>query len=432
VKKKLTIMAFETYVISWNVTKRCGLRCEHCYLDASYLSGEATDELSLAECRVLIGQMAEINPQACLILTGGEPLLRPDIFDIASCAAAKGFMVVVGSGGNMIDDAIARRLVQSGVKGVGVSIDSLDPEVHDRFRGVPGALKGTLEGIEALKREGLDFQVQTTVSTKNMGEIKEILKFAHGLGAAAFNCFFLVCTGRGEELTDITPEQYEETLKFLYHVHGKYPGMMVRAKCAPHFKRVAYQADPESPLLKGYVGGCRAGTNYCRISPDGEVTPCPYMAKSAGNVRDRSFAGIWRSAPIFEGLRRPKYNGKCEDCEFKLLCGGCRARALANTGDCMGEDSWCVYQPEKGGKKVENIATEIQFDLAPSEEAGEGGPRWSAEASERLGRIPFFARPIAKKGVEDYALKNGVSVITPELMDKVREKFSSSFGKRMK
>ncbi|MBI5185233.1 MAG: radical SAM protein [Nitrospinae bacterium] len=425
-------MAFETYVISWNVTKRCGLRCEHCYLDAYSLSGETADELSLDECRVLIGQMAEINPQACLILTGGEPLLRPDIFDIASCATAKGFMVVVGSGGNIIDGAMARRLSQSGVKGVGVSIDSLDPETHDRFRGVPGALNGTLQGIEALKREGLDFQIQTTVSTRNINEIGSIIKFAHELGAVAFNCFFLVCTGRGEELTDITPEQYEEVLKFLYNAHGKYPGMMVRAKCAPHFKRVAYQADPDSPLLKGYVGGCRAGTNYCRISPEGEVTPCPYMSKSAGNVRERSFAEIWRSSSLFGSLRRPKYNGKCEDCEFKLLCGGCRARALAKTGDCMGEDFWCVYNPEKGGAQVVNIATEIQFDLVQGQQSKNNGPRWTVEAEDRLKRVPFFARSIARRGVEDYALSNGIPVITPELMDKVREKFSSSFGKRIK
>ncbi len=429
-------MAFETYVISWNVTKRCSLRCEHCYLDASYLTGDKTDEFSLEECNKLIDQMAEINPQACLILTGGEPLLRPDIFGIASYATEKGFMVVMGSGGNLIDDSIAKRLKDSGVKGVGVSIDSLDPAVHDSFRGVPGAFAKTMSGIESLKRVGLDFQIQTSVSTRNINEIPALVDFANEQGAVAFNLFFLVCTGRGEEVTDISPEQYEETLKFLYQIHGKYPGMMVRAKCAPHFKRVAYQCDPDSPLLKGYVGGCRAGTNYCRISPEGEVTPCPYMPTKTGNVRTENFADIWKGSPLFAGLRQPQYNGKCEDCEFKLLCGGCRARALAESGDSMGEDSWCVYQPEKGKKKVINIATEIQFDLDQEngEEEGQGkdGPQWSADAEERLKKIPFFARPIAKRGMVDYAEKNGIDLITPELMDKVREQFSSSFGKRFK
>ena len=425
-------MSNDLYVISWNVTKRCGLRCAHCYLDASYLSGDQTDELSTGEALRLIDQIAEVSPQACLILTGGEPLLRPDIFEIASHADAQGFMVVMGSGGNLIDDAVAGKLVASGVKGVGISIDSLNSEAHDRFRGVPGAFEQTLKGIEALKRAGMDFQIQTTVSTANVEEVPRLIEFAHDLGATAFNLFFLVCTGRGEEMTDISPEQYEKTLQYLYGVHGKYPDMMVRAKCAPHFKRVAYQADPESPLLKGYVGGCRAGTNYCRISPEGEVTPCPYMSPSAGNVKKTSFAEIWINSPLFAGLRSPQYNGKCEDCEFKLLCGGCRARALAKSGDAMGEDFWCVYQPEKGKKKVINIATEIQFNLEEEgqEEKGDG-PEWSPEAQERLKKIPFFARTLARRGVEDYARRNGISRITPELMDKVREKYSSSFGKRM-
>ncbi len=428
-------MAFETYVISWNVTKRCALRCEHCYLDAATLSGERTDELSLEECRKLIDQMAEINPQACLILTGGEPLLRPDIYQIASYASEKGFMVVVGSGGNLINDEIAERLVQSGVSGVGVSIDSPHPHIHDRFRGVPGAFEKTLSGIESLKKAGMDFQIQTTVSKKNITDIPRMIDFAHELGATVFNLFFLVCTGRGEEMADISPEQYEETLSFLYKNHGKYKDMMIRAKCAPHFKRVAYQADPESPLLKGYVGGCRAGTNYCRISPEGEVTPCPYMTISAGNVKEKSFTEIWRDSDIFGSLRQPKYHGRCEDCEFKLLCGGCRARALVETGDYMGEDFWCVYQPEKGEKKIINIATEIQFGLdqeSESEKMESQGLRWTPEAEERLKKIPFFARPIAKRGMVDHALKNKIRVITPELMDQVREKFSSSFGRRMK
>jgi len=313
-----------------------------------------------------------------------------------------------------------------------VSVDSLDPTVHDRFRGVPGAWKKTLKGIKALKKAGMDFQIQTTVSSRNIHEIREILDFSHWMGAAAFNLFFLVCTGRGEEMTDITPEQYEKTLKLLYEVHGKYPGMMVRAKCAPHFKRVAYEADHDSPLLKGYVGGCRAGTNYCRISPEGEVTPCPYMSVSAGNVREESFAEIWRESPLFGAMRNPQYHGKCEDCEFKLLCGGCRARALAETGDYMGEDLWCVYQPKKDGSKVINIATEIQFalDRDPGDEREGKGSVWTPEAEDRLRKVPFFARSIAKRGIEDYVSKRGITEITPELMDKVREKFSSSFGRR--
>ena len=427
-------MAFETYVISWNLTKRCNLQCAHCYLDASFLNGEVVEELSFAECRKLINQMAEVNPHACLILTGGEPLLREDIYDIASYANNKGFMVVMGTNGLLLNDITVPKMLDAGIKGIGVSLDSLRPEVHDRLRGITGSWERTIKGIEAAKRHNLDFQIQTTVTKENFDEIQGMLDFSHKLGATGFYLFFLVCTGRGEKMTDITPEQYEEILSQVYKAHGNYQGMMVRAKCAPHFKRIAYQMDQSSPLLKGYVGGCRAGTNYCRISPEGDITPCPYMPNSVGNVRNLSFNEIWSNSELFQEFRYPKYQGKCEYCEFKLLCGGCRARALAVNNNAFGEDPWCSYEPKKGNTHVINIATAIQFGLedtpAKKDTKGNNEVIWTEEAQERLKKIPFFARGIAQQGLEKHAEENDIKLITPELMDELRSKFAASFGGR--
>lgn len=426
-------MAFETYVISWNLTKRCNLRCSHCYLDASFLSGDVVDELSYRECEKLIDQMAEVNPNACLILTGGEPLLRKDIYDITSYANDKGFMVVMGTNGLLLNDITVPKMLDAGIKGIGVSLDSIHSDVHDRLRGLSGAWDKTIKGIESAKKHNLDFQIQTTVTKENFDEIPEMIEYSHKLGATGFYLFFLVCTGRGEKMTDITPEQYEEILTYVYKVHGNYDGMMVRAKCAPHFKRIAYQANQNSPLLKGYVGGCRAGTNYCRISPEGEITPCPYMPNSVGNVKKQNFKDIWTNSALFNQLRNPQYEGKCEYCEFKLLCGGCRARALAVDDNAFGEDPWCSYEPVKGNKHVINIATAIQFGLQDNSsqtDAGANGVTWTKEAEERLKKIPFFARGIAKQGLEKHAQKNNIKLITPEIMDELRSKFAASFGGR--
>ncbi len=427
-------MSFEPYVISWNLTKRCNLRCSHCYLDASFLSGDIVDELSLAECRKLIDQMAEVNPNACLILTGGEPLLREDIYEIASYANNKGFMVVMGTNGLLLNDTTVPKMLDAGIKGIGVSLDSIHPEVHDRLRGLPGSWEKAVKGIETAKKHNLDFQIQTTVTKENFEEISEMIDFSHKLDATGFYLFFLVCTGRGEKMSDITPEQYEEVLSYVYKVHGNYNGMMVRAKCAPHFKRIAYQIDKNSPLLKGYVGGCRAGTNYCRITPEGEITPCPYMPGGVGNIKNLSFNDIWSDSELFQQLRHPKYEGKCEYCEFKLLCGGCRARALAESNNVLGEDPWCSYEPEKGNKHVINIATAIQFGLenksSHENTDNSNGLSWTPEAQERLKKIPFFARGIAKQGLEKHAIENNIKLITPELMDDIRSKFASSFGGR--
>ncbi len=409
-----TVDDFKPYLVALNLTKRCNLKCAHCYLDATTKSAGGDDELTTDECVRLIDQIAEVNKGCLLVITGGEPLVRPDILDIARYAVKLGFMVVFGTNGMLIDDRMATQLVEIGVMGVGISIDSLDPQKHNAFRGVPGAWEAAVAGIEASKRNGLQFQVHFSAQPMNYQELPAVVEWAHGLGARVLNVFFMVCTGRGEELTDITPAQYEEVLGFLVKCQDDYQGMLIRARCAPHFKRLAYEKDPNSPITKatGYMGGgCLAGTNYARVTPNGEVTPCPYMPLSAGNVREKSFVDLWEKSDIFNSFRYPQLKGKCGDCEYSDICGGCRARPYVDHGDWLDEDQWCLYTP-KGGEKIK-----VAFNV---EEASV--LQWDDAASLRLSRIPYFLRAMVKKGVEKHARENGITTVTIELMEELRKK----------
>jgi radical SAM protein with 4Fe4S-binding SPASM domain len=408
-----TVDDFKPYLVALNLTKRCNLRCSHCYLDATTKASGSLDELSTEECYRLIDQIAVVNRGCLLVITGGEPLTRPDTLDIARYAVNQGFMVVLGTNGMLISDQLARTLVDIGVQGVGISIDSLDPQKHDAFRGLPGAWEGAMAGIEACKRNGLQFQVHFSVQPMNYQELPAVVEWAHGLGARVLNVFFMVCTGRGEELTDLTPAQYEEVLAFLVSIQDRYQDMLVRARCAPHFKRLAYERDPNSPITKatGYMGGgCLAGSNYARVTPNGDLTPCPYMPLIAGNIRQQSFVDLWERSEIFRSFRYPQLKGKCGTCEYSEICGGCRARPYVDHGDWLDEDQWCLYMP-KGREKV-HVALN-------TEEAFTG--TWEEAAHARLARIPYFLRAMVKKGVERYAREHGITVITVELMEELRK-----------
>ncbi|MBI4664969.1 MAG: radical SAM protein [Nitrospinae bacterium] len=404
-------MTFLPYAVSWNLTSRCNLSCAHCYMDAGARAAGEGEELSTQEALAVVEQIASVNPGAVLILTGGEPLLREDIFEIASRAAGLGLITVVGTNGTLLDAKMAAALKISGVTGVGVSIDSIEPGRHDGFRGAPGAWARSVEGLINARDAGLDIQVQTTPRPGNTAEIPLIAEWAHRMGARAFNLFFLVCTGRGEKMTDISPEEYERILTWASDARAEYPGMMIRPKCAPHFKRIMAQADANDPLLKTYIAACRAGTNYCRIKPDGKITPCPYMDTAAGDLRESEFPLIWRHSPGLSMFRTPEYHGKCGVCAYRLLCGGCRARALASGGGQMGEDPYCLYQPKGVEEPVVCADTRSRF-------GGEDicGAEWSREAVETMEKIPVFAREIVKQRVEEYAAKHGVPVITSDIL----------------
>ncbi|MGH7404893.1 MAG: radical SAM protein, partial [Candidatus Methylomirabilales bacterium] len=289
------------YTISWNLTQRCNQRCAHCYLSA-FPGASAAEELSTEECFRVVDEIAEVNPDVLLILTGGEPLLRTDLFDLGGYAADKGFTVVLGTNGFLLKQQHAKAMRQSGIQGASISLDSTDPARHDAFRRLPGAWRGAIQATEVLRAEGLPFSLHMSVIEWNVEEIPAMIDLARDLGARVLNLFFLVRTGRGEGLVDITPAQYERILTDVARAQGvgsddgsaddpwgaavgRAGEMLIRAKCAPFFRRILYELDPASPLLKNFSeGSCPAGRHYCRIMPDGDVTACPYMPVVAGNL----------------------------------------------------------------------------------------------------------------------------------------------------
>lgn len=399
-------MSFVPFAISWNITSFCNLACRHCYIDADH--GGKTD-MPTAEMMKIVSDIARLNPGTVLIITGGEPLAHKDIYDLCSKASSLGLMVVLGTNGTLLTPAVAKRLKECGVAGVGVSIDSLDEKLHDEFRGSPGALKASINGLKAAKDAGIEIQVQTTPIRANIDELPKIADWAHGIGAHAFNIFFLVCTGRGQTMTDITPQEYEKVLTWAASVQDKYPGMLVRPKCAPHFKRILHAENENHPLLSTYISACRAGTQYCRIDPRGVVTPCPYMDVPAGDLKSSEFGEVWNNSEVFQKYRAPVYEGKCGLCRYRLLCGGCRARAYADNLGEMGEDAYCAYVPQGQEEAIENIDTVSKYGGG-----SETTLEWSPEADGMIGKIPFFARSIVRLAVERHARARGITLITME------------------
>jgi AdoMet-dependent heme synthase len=467
------------YVISWNLTYRCNLACEHCYLDAGGTPQVDTEnfadrsELGTDECFRVIDEIAAFAPECVTILTGGEPLLRRDILEIVKRAAERGLWVVVGTNGVRITENVARRLAEAGARGLSLSLDALDPDRHDRFRRVRGAWQNTVEGAEILNRTGLPFIVQTTAGSHNLGELEVIADFAYDrLAAKVWNLYFLVPTGRGQFVSDITPAQYDEVLASLYQIQRKYNRrMLVNAKCAPHYiKTVLENASAEtdsvpasdesastsswsassSPIrtYSGGAGGCPAGTHYMGIRPNGDVTPCPYLPVFAGTLRKSSLSDLWTSSTLFDDIRRrSSLGGRCGECEMNAHCGGCRARAYGMTGDLMAEDPLCTHTPGKfmgspllilaGAPKARPAGAE-RGDGAPASDGdgGAGGAKppglieygpespttiaWDDAATERMKKIPAFVRGMVVKAVEESCRKNGIDRVTPEELEKIR------------
>ena len=380
-------------LVSWNLTRACNLRCPHCYLDAGR---RADDELSTFECLDVVDQLAELGTEM-LILTGGEPLLRTDLVEVARHAAGRGMIVTVGTNGLLLELDMAERLVEAGVSGVALSVDSTRPERHDEFRGVSGAFAKTVRAMHACRSVGLDFIVQASLGTWNRGELADLAAFARSEGARAFNAYFLVCTGRGEELTDITAAEHDSAIDWLVKNQASATdGMMVRAKCAPHAARVAV----EQGVWLGGSAGCIAGTSYLRIDPRGDVTPCPYMPEVIGNVRQDRLRDLWESAPVLGQLRHRELEGRCGVCDHRSLCGGCRARALASQGNLLAADPWCSYENDGQAELVKVL--------------------WTAEAKARMARAPSFIRKRIMQGVEAFARQQGRAVVTPELLTDFR------------
>ncbi len=319
-------------MIAWEVTRSCNLNCVHCRAASSL--GPYSGELSTEKCLQLIDQIAAMSTPV-IILTGGEPLLRPDIFEIAAYGTNKGLRMVMATNGMLVTPAVAQKMTESGIQRVSISIDGKDAHSHDAFRQQKGAFNGAMQGIEALKNAKMEFQINTTITTNNLDQIKDIFKLAKDIEA-------------------ITAADYEETLMW-FHQESLSCGIQLKATCAPHYFRIMHQNKPkeEKPVKKSgghfheSTRGCLGGITFCFISHTGQVQPCGYLELDCGNVKKKSFASIWENSEVFRNLRDySKYEGKCGRCEFIKVCGGCRARAYEATGNYLAEEPLCLYQPK--------------------------------------------------------------------------------------
>ncbi|OOM75947.1 antilisterial bacteriocin subtilosin biosynthesis protein AlbA [Clostridium puniceum] len=324
-------------IISWNTTNRCNLKCTHCYRDSGK---EIQGELNTKEAKKLIDEIAKANFKI-MIFSGGEPLMRDDIFDLINYAAKTGLRPVLGTNGTLITKEVAQKLKGAGISAIGISLDSLNSEKHNFFRGNDLAFKDTIYAMKNCRDLGIRFQVHTTVMDWNKDEIISLTDFSVAMGAAAHHIFFLVPTGRGKNIEDelLNPKEYEELLTSIMKKQEEV-NIEIKPTCAPQFVRIAENLG----IYSRFKRGCIAGLNYCIINPRGDVQACAYLIEVAGNVRETPFDEIWKSNELFNNLRTQDYKGTCNTCKSKKNCGGCRARAAYyNGGDYMSSDRICIF-----------------------------------------------------------------------------------------
>ena len=359
-------------IVAWEITRSCNLACEHCR--ASAHRGAYPGELTLSECKHVIDDIASIS-DPILIITGGEPLLRADIWDIVDYASERGLRPVIGTNGTLIDDACARAIAQHGISRVSVSLDFPDAAGQDAFRGQTGAFQQAIDGMRRLRLHGVDVQVNTTVTKLNAHLLDALHDLAVAEGAVAFHPFLLVPTGRGEDLAgvELTPDECEKVLSWAYRRQKTSP-LHFKPTDAPQYQRIVRQLGCNEGCStfagasegKHATRGCLGGITFAFIGHRGDVQPCGYFDMKLGNVREEPFSRIWETSPVFDDLRHfERLRGKCGACEYRAVCGGCRARALAENGDYLAEEPHCAYVPRSYARRL--VLDEIQsnFPLEP-------------------------------------------------------------------
>ncbi len=346
----------ELRLVFWELTARCNLACKHCRAEAQ--NHAVAGELSTEDVIQVARDIRDCG-DPIIILTGGEPLVRTDILDIARCCSGIFTRVAMATNGTLVDDAMARGIADSGIQRVSISLDGASAATHDNFRGLPGSFDATLRGFDALRRAGVSVQVNVTVSRYNAAELGGILKLALDRGADAFHVFVLVPVGCGAELSAdvrLPPDEMERVLRWLFDKSLELRGRVhVKATCAPQYYRIMREVSRERGLklettghgMQAMTRGCLAGSAVCFISRTGDVQPCGYLPLCVGNVRKTRFGDIWKESKAFEALRDPgQLKGKCHSCGYRKVCAGCRARSYAATTDFLGEDPDCAYLPD--------------------------------------------------------------------------------------
>ena len=356
--KQTDLVTSRLHLVAWELTKSCNLFCAHCRGSAA--PGSYANELTTDECFRLVDQILEVD-RPIIILTGGEPLARPDVMEIARYTVNKGLRVVMGTNGTLITEEMAAKLKDVPVSRLGISLDFPVAELQDNFRGQAGAFAATMKGITNARLAGIEVQINSTITRLNVHYLDELLSLALEVGAVAFHPFMLVPTGRGKglESVELPPEQYEQTLHWIYDKQVELGDrMFFKPTDAPHYLRVVKQRQKQEGQAKMQVPsghnpantitrGCLAGIGFCFVSHQGKLKGCGYLDVEAGDIRKESFAQVWSNSPLFHKLRDlSNLKGKCGTCEYKRICGGCRARAFEATGDYLEAEPYCIYEPE--------------------------------------------------------------------------------------
>ncbi|MBI5289737.1 MAG: TIGR04053 family radical SAM/SPASM domain-containing protein [Chloroflexi bacterium] len=353
------------FTLAWEITRSCALACVHCRAEA--VPQRDPRELTTEEAFGVLDQIVDLG-KPILVITGGDPMMRRDVFQILEGAVRRGLKVGFSpSATRLVTREAVKRVRDTGVDMVHVSLDGSCPEVHDTFRRVPGAFQRTMEIAGDVRGVGLPLQIGTTVTRHNMHDMPAILNVVREIGATVWNVFFLVPTGRGQQEAMLTPQEHEQVLHWLAEVSEQVP-FRVRTTAAQHYRRVLIQrmrarAKPDESQTFELTGagyafrqgkapaekGVNDGKGFCFISHVGDVFPSGFLQICAGNVRTEPLSEIYRNSDLFRSLRSPaRLEGKCGRCDFNEVCGGSRARAWAITGNHLAEEPCCVYQPAAG------------------------------------------------------------------------------------
>jgi len=333
----------------WEVTNACNLRCEQCHAS----SGKPLpDELNTEEGKRLLDGMAAVGEFRMLALGGGEPLVRPDIFELVAYARSLGLEISIATNGTLLTTEMAREFKKMGVANIAVGLNANDESIHEQITRVPGSFAKTKNAIYATLEAGMNLQINTTVMKENRLAIPGLLDFASEVGAQIVLLYQLVPEGRGDEEMELSIKEYRALTKMVAD-NQKTNRAIIEPTCSPQYWAYLMSRDGKKPsrlgmkLAKTLFKGCVAGSGLCYIKPDGEVWPCPFVPLSAGNVRRHSLDKIWYESELFNNLRdREKLSGeKCGSCRFKYICGGCRGRAYAHSGDYLGDDPLCFLYP---------------------------------------------------------------------------------------
>lgn len=335
-------------LISWNITKECDLNCQHCYRDAGK---KAEGELTTREAKDLLGEIKKAGFNL-VIFSGGEPLLRKDVYELIGHANRLGLISSLGTNGLRLNLQTARKLKDLRLSSAGISIDSVEPAYHDSLRQSEGAWQKAMDATKNCRKAKLSFQIHTTLTKENYSDIPKFVSLSTKLGAAAQYFFFLVPCGRAKEIEQITLSlsEHEEALGLIAHART-ISKIYLRPVCAPQFVRFGNanireypRCNPRKSALR--EKGCLAGREYCLIGPEGDVYPCPYLPLELGNVRVMRFSKIWKENQVFKTLRGNNLKGKCARCEFAFYCRGCRANSFYYEKDILAADPQCSYQPD--------------------------------------------------------------------------------------